>query len=331
MGGAVKSLGGFLGFDTGDKAPQGQFHNAGLQNLGEANRLYGNSDLGAKMQGLLSQYAQGDMSSGDFLGQSDKLTGPQAARMQSMRDALATDSMTGSKFATEQVMNSPLLGQLFGKDGALSRSVGKEQELQNRGFSLQPEDKEAYGQISGDIARMFGQTENSMAQSLANRGLAAAPSGAAGAMFSGAAGNKNEQLAKAQMGIAQKRMQDTMQRIQQQQQFISQLGNQAAGAVQDQFGRQTAGASNMRDSLSKQAQMQAAQNNAQNEYAMKSAEYNSANTPLNFMDYATTGVGQGIQGGLKSSTSSMFGGGGGMPGNAPPPGMTGPPQKNGMF
>jgi len=156
-------------------------------------------------------------------------------------DQLALDPLTATKFATEQVQNNPILGQLFGKDGTMSRTAGEEQRLSEQGFKLTPEDREAYGQISGDIARQFGQEEQGLAESLAQRGLASAPSGVAGQAYSGLAGNKMERLAKAQMDIADRRMQNTLQRLGQTRQFLGQLGSQGASAIQDQFGRSLAG------------------------------------------------------------------------------------------
>lgn len=163
-----------------------------------------------------------------------------------LRDYLAkgspeTEGVRGTEIATEQVQKNPILGQLFGKDGAMSRANLEEQRLASQGFQLTPEDREAYGQASGDIARMFGQQEQDAAKALARRGLGSAGSGAAGAMFSGLAGNRNEMLAKAQMDIANQRMQNTMQRLGQTRTFLQNLGQQAGGAIQDQFGRQFVG------------------------------------------------------------------------------------------
>jgi hypothetical protein len=152
-----------------------------------------------------------------------------------------TEGVRGTEIATEQVQKNPILGQLFGKDGTMSRTASEEQRLASQGFQLTPEDREAYGQASGDIARMFGQQEQDASKALARRGLGAGGSGAAGAMFSGLSGNKNEMLAKTQMDIANQRMQNTMQRLGQTRSFLQNLGQQAGGAIQDQFGRQNMG------------------------------------------------------------------------------------------
>ncbi len=288
MGGAVKSAGGFLGLSDGDKAPDGNFANSALGILNGQNSLYQD---GGQM-GDLAGYLGGSKSTADILKNvgGEGLSGG-GAEGSELANALATGPLTGTKFATEQVQNSPLFGQLFGQGGALSSALGKEQELQNQGFKLQPQDIEAYGQASGDIARMFGQSENNMAQSLASRGLAASPSGAAGAMFSGLQGNKNEQLAQAQTDIANKRMQNTMQRIGQQQQFAAQLGGQAQNAVQNQFNNQLQGVQLQKGALGQAGGLQQATNNSANAYGLQKSAFDAANKPANFMDSLAAGAG----------------------------------------
>lgn len=133
------------------------------------------------------------------------------------------------------LQQDPVLGQLFGQGGTLSRANQEEQQLASRGFSLKPEDYEAYGQASGDVARMFGQQEQSLAQSLADRGLS--NSNIAGAEFTGLQGNKQERLAGLQRQIANDRMKMNMERLGQTRNFLSQMGNQAGNALQDRYGR----------------------------------------------------------------------------------------------
>lgn len=136
---------------------------------------------------------------------------------------------------TKSIQENALLSGLFGKEGLQSRLGTEEQRLATQGYQLTPEDREAYGQASGDISRLFGTQEQAAAQSLASRGLASAPSGVAGATFSGLQGNKMEQLAKAQTAIADRRMQNTMQRLNSTRQMMSDLGNQAGGLLNQQF------------------------------------------------------------------------------------------------
>lgn len=148
---------------------------------------------------------------------------------------------TSSGYRANDVMNNPLLGQLFGKGGQMEQTGADINKLQNQGFQLTPEDHEAYGQVSGNIARLFGQSEQNLSQSMADRGLAAAPSGAASAEFSGLNGNKNEQLSQMQMQIANNRMQNTMQRLNSARSYMAQLGGQAEGAMNDSLSRDLAG------------------------------------------------------------------------------------------
>lgn len=185
--------------------------------------------------GLLGQQKEGGKNAGNiFYGeasgiQPEYLTQLQRASMQGV------EGFKDLADPTKQVQDNAVLGQLFGPQGTLGRTAQEEQQLSSQGFQLTPEDRTAYGQASGDIARLFGEQEQSLAQSLANRGLS--NSGAAGAAFTGLQGNKMEQLAKAQQQIAQQRYQDNLQRLGQTRNFLSQLGQQGAGAIQDQFGR----------------------------------------------------------------------------------------------
>lgn len=150
-----------------------------------------------------------------------------------------TGGTEGMGQATKDVQGNPILGQLFGPQGTMQRTGAEEQDLASRGFSLKPEDYEAYGQGAGNIARQFGQSEQSLAQSLANRGLS--NSGVAGAQFSGSLGNKQEQLAGLQMKIANDRMSSNLARLGQTRQFLGQLGQQGENAINNQFGNITTG------------------------------------------------------------------------------------------
>lgn len=146
----------------------------------------------------------------------------------------------GSDFATQQFQNNPLMSQIFGGN-KLGDQMSKLTGMQDQQFQLKPEDKTMYGQMSGDIARQFGQQGQKAAAGLAQRGLGAAPSGAAGATFSGLAGNQNEALAKAQQNIMQQRHQDNMQALGQQMNFVNQMQQGAQQGIQGQFGRNLSG------------------------------------------------------------------------------------------
>ncbi len=112
----------------------------------------------------------------------------------------------------DTMASNPFLAALLGQGGAYDKAGTRAndllaQEKDRSGFQLNSQDREAYGQASGDITRQFGNQENQVANSLASRGFGGGDSGLAGAAFSGLAGTKNEQLAKAQTQIADARMQ----------------------------------------------------------------------------------------------------------------------------
>lgn len=351
MSGVANSFGGFLGLSGG---PQ-----VGVSNQAQDMQTGQLSDLTSPgWNDVMSKLGRGIGDYQSALGQ---------ASTAAERNDIATNPLTGSAMATGQVESNPLFqstfnnanqsigqgnqlvnqgNQLFNSDvnqlgqnqGYLDTAQNKEQDLQNQGFKLQPQDIEAYGQASGDISRMFGAQGNQAANDLAMRGLSSAPSGAAGATFSGLAGNQNEMLAKAQMDIANQRMQNTMQRIGQQQNFVNSLqgnqnnlrgqaantnaqtgginaqtaginqslGNFAGQQVQDQFGRNLAGVQNYQGMLGGTASGQ----NAANQGYLASAQFGQANKPKNIGDVgigaATQGAGAaGTQGGQQLG-SSLF-------------------------
>jgi hypothetical protein len=303
MGGIANSVGGFLGMG-GDPS---------------YNTSTGNPFLGIMAQNAQDTQAaqQGTPYQQVASGQLDPNSALAANGSYGMQNALAQGPVTGSQLATSQVQSNPILGQLFGNQGLMSKEIGTEQNLQNQGYQLQPQDLEAYGQASGNIARMFGQGENDLSQSLSNRGLASAPSGAAGAQFTGLQGSKNEQLAQAQTAIANQRMQNTMQRIGQQQQFINQLGGQAGNAIQNQFGRQLAGSEAGNQQLAAGAGAQNQANSIMNTANGQQAQFQQNNKPLNLGDFYTSGFGQGAQfagGGFVKSLGGQGGSGGGASG-----------------
>jgi hypothetical protein len=291
MGGVAKSAGGFLGLSGGPQAPQGQFQNGNLDQLNEQNGVYGGGEYGTGSQQALSDYGTGQADLGQTLAK-NQANGANGAQTAGFTNALATDPLTGSRFATDQVQNNGILGGLFGNGGQMQQAEGKLTDLNNQGFELKPEDMTLYGQTSGNIARMFGQQGNQASQDLANRGLASAPSGAAGAMFSGLAGNQNEMLANAQQQIMQQRFQNTQNQIAQQQNFVGQLGQQGANAINQQYGRQLSGAQNQRQGIEGAAGLQQGANSAQNNYGLQKSMFDAANTPANIGDFASAGAGQ---------------------------------------
>lgn len=315
MGGVANSEKGFLGLSKGPTVDV-QNGNSALTSLNDENSIFGNTGQGATAQPLLQDYANGKISSSDVMNNASKAWGGAGwapAAEQGLANELATGATTGSKYATEQVQNNGILGGLFGKGGQLNQAESKLTDLNNQGFELKPEDMTLYGQTSGNIARMFGQQGNQASQDLASRGLASAPSGAAGAMFSGLAGNQNEMLAKAQQQIMQQRFQDTQNQIQSQQNFIGQLGQQGANAINQQYGRQLSGAQNQKGGLEQAAGLQNQANAGANQANLGAAQFAQDNKPQNFFDMAQAGAASGMgaagkTGGQKAG-NSMFGAG----------------------
>jgi len=278
MGGVVNSAKGFLGLGSGPTS-QVQSGNAPMDILNQQ------SEGATRGYSGLNDYALGNKSADQVMGQDLGNANWNIGR----NNDLATGATTGSRFATDQVMNNPMLSGLFGSGGQLNKAEGKLDDLNNQGFELKPEDMTLYGQTSGNIARMFGAQGNQMSQDLASRGLAAAPSGAAGAMFSGLAGNQNEMLANAQQAIMQQRFQNTQNQIAQQQNFVSQLGQQGANAINQQYGRQLSGAQNQHQNLSNTAGLQNQANAGANSANLGAANFAQENKPQNIFDLQQQG------------------------------------------
>lgn len=236
------------------------YNNPAEQQMQDLSKGYGDTSLNT----ALAQYGQGNYDINNLLNN------PQYSAAAS--DMLAMSPVASQKFATEQVQNNGILGKLFGKGGAMDRADLEEQDLAKRGYSLQPEDYEAYGQTSGNIARLFGQQEQNTAADLASRGLAAAPSGAAGVAYSGLQGNKNEQLARAQTDIAQKRMQMNLERLNQTRQYLSGLGGLGEKSIMDTRAANLAGVGQKQGFLGQTAQQGLGSWQAQNAANMASMQ-----------------------------------------------------------
>lgn len=221
---------------------------------------------------------------------------------------------------TAAVQNNPiyqqglgaLQGQLGTGQGMESQQQGVLNNLQSQGFNLQPQDQTLYGQEAGNIARQFGQQGNQAASDLASRGLS--NSGAAGATFSGLAGNQNEMLAQAQQQIAQQRFQNTQNQIAQQQGFLSQLNAQNQQGAQGVAGfGQNAYANQYQNQLGA-VNAANSSNSSANNALLGQAGFNAANRPANFADYTTSGFGKGLQQ-QGNNMSDPFNSGSGSPGS----------------
>lgn len=296
--GIFDSLGGLVGLGGG----QGQFYQANPLQSKASDAINSNiANLNdPKINNIIAQYSQGGMSLQDALSGLSGATGNTA----SAYGQLATAPVAGSMLAAQQVQNSPITGGLFGQGGQLSQAEGQATNLANRGFSLQPEDYEAYGQASGNIARQFGTQEQGLAQSLSNRGFGGASSGVAGQQFSGLNGNKNEQLGQMQMQIAQNRMQMNQQRLNDTRNYVTQLGQQGQNAENSQFQQNLSGVQNQQNMLSSAAGQDINKYAAQNQAGEASAQSQQAAQKASLTD----AIGKGVYGGVEKQVGGAVSG-----------------------
>lgn len=256
------------------------YNNPAEEQMQALSKGYNDSSLNT----ALAQYGQGNYDINNLLNN------PQYSA--AAADMLAMSPVASQKFATEQVQNNPILGKLFGKGGAMDRADLEEQDLAKRGYSLKPEDYEAYGQASGDIARLFGQQEQNTAADLASRGLAAAPSGAAGVAYSGLQGNKNEQLAKAQTDIAQKRMQMNLDRLNATRSYLGGLGSLGEKSIMDTRSQNLAGVGQKQGFMKDTAAQGLGSWGAQNSANLASMQNKQGQKTLGLGDYLGAGIGK---------------------------------------
>lgn len=222
-------------------------------------------------------------------------------------DQLESEGLLHTDQGTVDVQNDPLLSRLYGSgaDSLTSRTLQQQKDLSGRqGFSMQPEDYEAYGQASGNIARQSGQQENQLAQMLASRGLASGTSGAAGQAYTGLAGNKFEQLAQKQMQIAQNRMEMNRQRLNDASNLARSLGQDTGDAIQQAYGRNLARRDDARATAgSRLAQQQAQAADAQSKFASEQASQSGG-----LLGGISSGILSGVTGGVSGGLSSGIGG-----------------------
>jgi len=224
------------------------------------------------------------------------------------RQLASTTPGGASRFAegqmAQELSNSPGLNGMFGEGGSFAKAQDEEARLRDQGFQLTPEDREAYGQVSGDITRQFGQQGQNLSQMLAERGLSGAPSGAAGSGFSGLAGNKFEQLAKAQTNIAQQRMQTTMQRLNSNRSYMNSLMNSEMEM------RESARNRIFNQSMQgRQQGMQETQIGANQQLAARGMEQNQLNTGFEQQQATKSpGIGSALGGLVGAGVGSLAGG-----------------------
>lgn len=291
---AINKVGSLVGMGGG----QGEYYQPPTLDTKGVRSL--NSALDARTSGNVQKAIQGMQSGGMSLADALKGLSPDE------QSALAASPIGAQLVASDQVRNDPLSSGLLGKDGSLSRALTEEKDLASRGYSLQPEDYEAYGQGQDNIARMFGASEQSLASSLSDRGLAAAPSGAAAVQFSGLQGNKNEQLGQLQRSIANDRMNNTMQRLNSVRNYNVSLGNLGQNALDrsaDRNVRADQNSTNLADQAAKAEAGQWSDNQA--------AQQASAQSKADRFDTGLAGALQeGISQGVTGATSGIIGGGG---------------------
>lgn len=241
-----------------------------------------------------------------------------------LSDLLATDARTAGTFARGELMKDDFYKgglESFKRAGENEQKYSKyadEDRLAMSGkdpsYGLTEGDYAAYGQGAGNIARMFGQQEQNLAQMLADRGMAAAPSGVGVAGFSGLQGNKAEQLAKLQTDIAQQRIDKAADMVQKRaslnQQLLGQtqdhmrgLGAQGQEALNKQIANQMGARQQNEKSLAdvteqEQNQMTLEQNQANEAFAQKKATKKSSLGEV---------IGDSITGNLANSVGSVFG------------------------
>lgn len=245
-------------------------------------------------QALASYGTQSGGSADDLVRQLQGMGLNEPGQLSQALQVAATDPISGSKFATDQVQNNAILGQLFGKEGTMSRTAKEEQDLASRGFSLKPEDNEAYGQASSNIARQFGRQDASLAQALAARGISGGGAQLTG--FASSAGNKMERLAQAQRQIADDRMKMNLDRLGQTRNFLSQLGQQGAGAIQDQFGRNMSGRQQTQSELAQSLQGRQQQQQMLQQQANENLSQQMATKTGGLLGAAQRGLMSGVEG-----------------------------------
>jgi hypothetical protein len=243
---------------------------------------------------------------------------PFAQQQEASQKALGDYLKRGHTTGSQEFLDDPLLGKSYQQGqtsladimGDVKNVRGEERNLATRGFSMQPEDYEAYGQAAGNIARESAAGDASLAQSLASRGLGT--SGMAGRAFAGRQGNKAEQMRQSQMQLAQQRMNTNMQRLGQTRQFMSQLLGQQEGSLgrQQQFGLQGSNAKNQFAQSKADMGQQTLQNLA-NQSNQNLAQQRAV-APGSFGSALLGGLASGgMSGAGMAASSGMMGGGGG--------------------
>ena len=139
------------------------------------------------------------------------------------------------------------LGDIF------NRANAQEQNMSSRPYGLEDRDNTAFTQSAGNLARMFGASDNQMSQQLQNRGLSNSGSANRGMMTS--LGSKNEQLGKLMTSIADQSWGRQQQQLNAQRDWLGQIQGQRAGVTGQQGNYQLAGIGQKNAQAAQQGQM----------------------------------------------------------------------------
>lgn len=292
----TSAIGGLVGLGGG----QGEhYQGASLQNAGTtALKGYTDAQNSANVQKIMQDMQAGKISLAEAMARTSN---------PAEQAALASSPIGSTLVASEQLRTDPLTRGQFGEGGSLSQALAQEKDLGSRGFSLQPEDYEAYGQASGNIARQFGQTENSLAQALASRGLAQGGSGIAQAQFTGLQGSKNEQLGQMQRQIADDRMKSNLERLNSTRQYLTNLGGlgqQALGGIRS---ANISGMGQMVDTANSLAGNQRSDFSAQEAVNQAAMQSKLDNKQKSLGDAISGGIFSGVQGGISAGVPMLAG------------------------
>lgn len=294
--GILSSLGSVFGIggDQGDYYKGGTLQNEGTKAL----KGYTDAQNSGNVKAIMKDMQDGKISLSEAMARTSN---------PAEQAALASSPIGSTLVASEQLRSDPLTSGQFGEGGSLSQALAQEKDLGSRGFSLQPEDYEAYGQASGNIARQFGQTENSLAQSLAARGLSQGNSGIAQAQFTGLQGSKNEQLGQMQRQIADDRMKSNLERLNSTRSYLTNLGGlgqQALGGIRS---ANMQGMNQMVDTANSLSGNQRSDFSAQESVNQASKASELANKKQNLGDALAGGLMTGVQGTMSAGIPMLAG------------------------
>lgn len=249
----------------------------------------------------LQKLGSGEMSLDDFMN----VAGKSGISQDQLRQIGLTDAISGRNAAGEALRSDPMGANLYGEEGLANQLSSEGRRLAGEGGQLQAEDFDAYGQASDNIARLAGQRESDIANSLASRGMGQSGSGAAGAAFSGAAGNKFEQLQQAQFQIADQRKQRQIQQLQENRRMQAQLGSQYEQGLGNQFNRAVNARQMGQDQRTTQQQADMTNRNSQQAQLNEAFAQQQATKRKGFFQ----NVGDAVTGGISEGLGFMAGGG----------------------